>query len=227
MEFDDDILNKVTVVEDMIFVNPVSKEFLAFNKEGKELWRTQLTDLAFSYTIHNDKIYANIGMGSFVVLDASNGRILTTKNTSGIINYYPEPAIAENTVIICDLSRKQLKAYDSETMREKWIDSTHQFMGAYESDGVVLAISNNRFSRISPSDGSILWEVKDKYPRICDPVVYDDKVYLQSREKIIVVDVKNGKVLYESIFKHKSFMRPIVTKDALYIGYNGRIMKAE
>ena len=161
------------------------------------------------------------------MLDASNGRILTTKNTSGIINYYPEPAIAENTVIICDLSRKQLKAYDSETMREKWIDSTHQFMGAYESDGVVLAISNNRFSRISPSDGSILWEVKDKYPRICDPVVYDDKVYLQSREKIIVVDVKNGKVLYESIFKHKSFMRPIVTKDALYIGYNGRIMKAE
>jgi len=225
--FDDDVLNKINVVGDMIYANPVLQEFFALNKDGEEVWKTKLPDLVFSYTIHNDKIYANVGVGSFMVLDASNGRILTTKEISGKFNYYPEPAIAENTVIISDLSTRQLKAFDSETMREKWIDSTHQFLSAYESNGVILAISNNQFARLSPADGSILWEVKDKYPRICDPVVFDDKVYLQSREKFIVIDVKSGKVLYESDFKHKSFMQPLVTKDAIYMGYNGKIMKAE
>ena len=223
--FDDDVLNKITVYNNLLFVNPLVKMFIALDKNGKEVWSTELSNPVFSYTIENSMIYANVGFGDFVVLDAKSGEILNQKHISSKVNFYPTPIVSKETLLLCDVGKETITGYNPLTLEEKWKDSTNQFKGMYQSGEMVFAISDSEFSRLSPVDGSLLWSVPGEFDRICNPTVSAGKVFIQTRYMFFIIDTKNGNVLLRTPFEHMSYTQPLITENGIYVGYEGMITK--
>ncbi|GEM_PF-6733116 len=225
--FDDDMLNKMILKDDMLYLNPLDRSFLALDTNGIKVWQTSLPEIVFSYTMADDKIYAYCDKGELIILNAVTGEIVGRRKAGEPALFYPTPVVVSNKLLVCDLATKTLRAFDakSDFLNQIWENSEQQVTGIYASNGIVCYLSDNAFGRISPKDGSIIWSVPGDFKRICEPTFFDGKVYLQSRKEFIIVDAKTGEIEHRSVFERKSFMQPIVTNNAIYVGYEGNLLK--
>lgn len=133
-------------------------------------------------TIHNDRVYAHGATGMLNALDANNGNVIWSHNTStdtkrevpmwGISS---SPLVVGNVVIVSVYGT--LTAYDLATGKLSWVGPIHG--GAYSSphlvtvDGVsqVVILSSPGAVSVNPADGKLLWEHKWEGGAIVQPAI--------------------------------------------------------
>ncbi|MFT5777102.1 MAG: outer membrane protein assembly factor BamB [Crocinitomicaceae bacterium] len=220
--FDDDILNKITLLNDILYVNPYDSVFLALNTDGEEVWKTKLPTLIFSYTISDGEIYGNIGNGELVVLDALSGKIVHQKLVTKKSRFFPEPFVSDKTVIVSHTDGV-LKAYDLQ-LKMKWSNAKDNYFRFYQVGDALVVMQKNKMLRLNPENGALIWEYTVGDLQVA-PTFFEGNIYVQGRDDFSILDVETGDLMYVSLFKHKSFMQPIVTRDEMILGYSGTILR--
>lgn len=224
--FDDDVLNSVTLKNEILYVNPLdSGYFLALNaKDGKIHWLTDLESPVLGYSIEKDRIYCQQYNGHFTMIDLKSGKILKENKQLEKNRFYYRPMIWDNVVIACAPS-KQIVAFNKKTLETVWTNTSGYF-NMFSDDDHLFAYDHEFLYRIDPANGQELWKIRTGGRWMYKPNVVGSKVYLQGRRSFHILDLKTGKELHKEQFDHKSYTQPYIDRDFMYIGYGGIILKA-
>lgn len=224
--FDDDVLNNVTLKNDILYANPLdSGYFLALNaKNGEVHWITDLESPVLGYTIEKDRIYCQQQSGTFTVIDLKSGKVLKENKLFEKNRFYYWPMMYGNTAIACSPG-KQITAVNKKTLETVWTNDTGYF-NMFSDDDHLFAYDYEFLYRIDPANGKELWKIPTGGRWMYKPNVVGSKIYLQGRRTFHVLDLKTGKELHQERFDHKSYTQPHIDGDFMYIGYGGTILKA-
>lgn len=214
--FDDDIYSRITILENTIYINPADSFFLAISTNGKLLWKTNLPSVCSGYEIDGNEILCQTTNG-ICILNRTNGKIVTTKKVFDNIPYYTFPPICLNEFLLVGNSRDSLACLNRKSFKREW--TLTNVKNIWKEDNSVYVYNDTAFWKININSGQSEWSIKGDFNWPIQPTEYRGNLYLQTRYRFLILDSKSGKLLFESPFPFKSYTKPLIDNDTIYIGF--------
>jgi outer membrane protein assembly factor BamB len=218
-KFDDDLFSVITIADEVLYVNPLAAEFIALSIQGKLQWKTVLPDICLSYTVQNEMIYCQLSDGTYT-LNRKNGKFNKIIDVhTGNRSPFP-PAFIENKLLVH--YHDTLTCFDQKTYRKLW--SIDAIKGFSVQNNQVYAFSGRHFNKINLGNGKNLWQLEGDFAWYLQPSVFGSSVYIQTRHQFLIVDDLSGSLQFESNFPYKSYTKPLVEANRIYIGIGGKFV---
>jgi hypothetical protein len=190
---------------------------LAFDLEGKELWRESVGDRTHGWgsgtspVLYGEHVIVNASVesGSLVALKKKDGKVAWT--ATGMTSSWNTPLVVEvngrpETVVSV---RGRLRAFHAATGEELWnCEGIPDYVcpSVIAADGIVYAIGARSNSSLAVRAGGkgdvtqshVVWKLS-RGSNVSSPVYHEGHLYWASESRGVVycVDAKEGKVVYE------------------------------
>lgn len=226
--FDDDVLCNIAIHKELLYVNTVDKDLLVLDKDGELVWRLFFGSPISTFVISKNKLYGNLRNGELVVVDLKLKKMVKKIPLFSSSRGYYMSVVNKRTLILSN-SNDSIVGLNVKTLKVKWTNE-NQILGL-NSDGIIISNDreNNRLLRISPQTGETIWSIQASFgKKHLYSVLFDNKLYVQkSKRKFLVLNPKTGKILAISSLPFKTWTKPVITKEYMYLGKNGKVFKVK
>ncbi len=221
-QFDDDIFSNITIAESVLYINPAENNFLAISTAGKLLWKSQLPGVCFAYSIEDDQIYCQLKNGVYI-LDRESGKIQSKIIYDSVARMrFPFPPVSAENLLIVQRNDSIFCHDKNNKLKILWsLPGVNALV--YENKSL-YTYNDMTFQKVDIRNGKILWTLKGEFSWYLQPALYKSNLYLQTRHQFYIIDNMTGEVNFLSPFRFKSYTKPLIEDDKIYLGFGGKYL---
>lgn len=221
--------------KDLVFIASTNKLFYGLSKkDGKEVWTSTLkyTESFEPPVIIGDHVYL-ANTTELIKFDTETGMQMWSVNSENNVPLYSTLLTDGKRVFMADEKQKLYAVDDPYHVAWKFTMPEDQYdidQNMALEDGVIYFCpyggdKGTPVYAVNAKDGKKIWEKKQDKLYIKTLKVFDGQIFCLSDEKFLIMDSKDGKVLFETALTEKPISN-IIEKDnntLIYLSANGLV----
>lgn len=228
-----EISSRPVVTDDTVYFATVLRQIVAISKNGTgKRWQTTKTGSLPAMTVkgssspvlYNGNIYVGYADGLIVCYRTSDGSPVWSRQLSNkeamFMDVDSTPLIENGIIYVASVDGKTY-ALDPKDGAVLWKANRGGPNDLAVDESNVYVSGGGKLVALRKDSGAVVWEKDFQEPEVSAPVIKDGFIGIAStRDKLYIVDAKDGNIRYERFMGKGSFGKPVIVGNMIYLFSN-------